>query len=243
MALPAEVVPQDFSAEHAYLMGLTLRACQLAKQAASHAADALGSGAPALYTQVDECEKELDRLDRELDQRLSGGLASASEPQRRELLACMKCMTDLERVGDLVASFASAGRAVGPRLESCDVQDLIRMSSVLEKMLGDAYAAFAGRDVNRAIHVLRSDGELDRLRNLVFVRHIENPEGEPCRESIQVLLMAQALERAGDHVKNVAEEVCHFVSGNTLRHVLRHASKTEEQMFLEWLRQGHPIAE
>ncbi|HLX74155.1 MAG TPA: hypothetical protein VKR26_05430, partial [Terriglobales bacterium] len=65
MALPAEVVPQGFSAEHAYLVGLTLRACQLAKEAASHAADALGSNSPALYSKVDECEKELDRLDRE----------------------------------------------------------------------------------------------------------------------------------------------------------------------------------
>jgi len=149
-------------------------------------------------------------------------------------------MTDLERIGDLVASFASAGRAVGARLESRDVQDLIRMASVLEKMLADGYQAFAGRDVNRAINVLRSDGELDRLRNLIFVRHIENPEAEPCRESIQVLLMAQALERAGDHVKNVAEEVCHFVSGNSLRHVLRSADRCEEQMFLEWLKRGRP---
>lgn len=107
-------------------------------------------------------------------------------------------------------------------------------------MLADGYQAFAGRDLNRAINVLRSDGELDRLRNLIFVRHIENPEAEPCRESIQVLLMAQALERAGDHVKNVAEEVCHFVSGNSLRHVLRCADRSEEQMFLDWLKRGRP---
>ena len=50
MALPAEVVPQDFSAEHAYLVGLTLRACHLAKQAASHAADALGFPEPRRCT-------------------------------------------------------------------------------------------------------------------------------------------------------------------------------------------------
>jgi phosphate transport system protein len=243
MALPAEAIPEGASAEHAYLVGLTLRACQLAKEEAAHVADALGSRSPVLYVRVEEGEKELDRLDREFDQRLSAGLAGASEPERRELLACMKCMTDLERIGDLVASFASTGRAVGPRLESRDVQELIRMASVLEKMLADAYQAFAGRDLNRAINVLRSDAELDRLRNLVFVRHIENPDAEPCRESIQVLLMAQALERAGDHVKNVAEEVCHFVSGNTLRHVLRNADRSEEQMFLEWLKRRHPADE
>lgn len=240
MALPAELVPQVSSPEHAYLVGLTLHACQLAKNAAAGVADALASGAQELYAKLDENERELDRLDRELDQRLSAALAGASEEQRGELLACMKCMTDLERIGDLVASFGSATRAVGRRLESRDVQDLIRMASVLEKMLADAHQAFSGRDLDRAINVLRSDGELDRLRNLLFVRHIENPENDPCRESIQVLLMAQALERAGDHVKNVAEEVCHLVSGKTLRHVLRSASKSEEQMFLEWLKQRRP---
>jgi phosphate transport system protein len=237
MALPADPLPQQQEAEHNYLVGLTLRACQLAKSAAAHAADALGSGEPALCSRVDECEQELDRLDRELDQRLSAALAGASEAQRRELLACMKCMADLERIGDLVASFASTGRAVGRRLESRDVQDLIRMASLLEKMLTDAGQSFSARDVNRAVNVLRSDAELDRLRNLIFVRHVDNPEGEPRRESIQVLLMAQALERAGDHVKNVAEEVCHFVSGKTLRHAVRSSDKPEEQMFLDWLKQ------
>jgi phosphate uptake regulator len=50
--------------------------------------------------------------------------------------------------------------------------------------------------------------------------------------------MAQSLERAGDHAKNCAEEVCHFVSGHTLRHVLRANGKSNEQMFLDWLKQN-----
>lgn len=48
--------------------------------------------------------------------------------------------------------------------------------------------------------------------------------------------MTQSLERAGDHAKNLAEEVCHFVSGHTVRHVLMAYDKPVEQMFLEWLR-------
>src|SRR5690349_25126997 len=102
MALPAEVVPEDSSAEHAYLVGLTLRACQLAKVEAAHVADALVSAALSLYSKVDECERELDRLDRELDQRLIAGLAGASEPQRREMLACLKCMIVRMRIRDIV---------------------------------------------------------------------------------------------------------------------------------------------
>jgi hypothetical protein len=49
------------------------------------------------------------------------------------------------------------------------------------------------------------------------------------------------LERAGDHVKNMAEEVCHLVSGRSVRHLLRSIDKPLEQMFLDQLRQKHAI--
>ena len=55
--------------------------------------------------------------------------------------------------------------------------------------------------------------------------------------------MAQALERAGDHVKNLAEEVCHLATGHTVRHVLRGAAdKPYEQMYLQQLRSRHGIS-
>src|SRR5581483_7386201 len=142
-----------------------------------------------------------------------------------------------ERIGDLISTCSGGARILGRRIENRDVQDLIRMASILEKMLSDVHQAFSKRDLQCALAVLRADSEIDRLRNLFFVRHVENPEGEPRSESVQVLFMAQAWERAGDHAKNLAEEVCHFVSGHTLRHVLRSTDKSYEQMFLEWLRE------
>ena len=81
-----------------------------------------------------------------------------------------------------------------------------------------------------------ADAEMDRLRNLVFMRHIENPENIARQASLQVIFMTQSLERAGDHVKNLAEEICHLVSGHTLRHVLMAYDKPIEQMFIDWLR-------
>jgi phosphate transport system protein len=228
---------QQFPPDHTYLVGLTLQACDVARTAVANAADALATGAPALYLAVDEAEKKLDLLDRELDERLAHALGDCAERQRRELLSCMKFMTDLERIGDLISTFASGARALGSRLEPHDVQDLIRIATVLEKMLTDVEQAFSKRDLSRAIAVLRADGEIDRLRNLLFVRHVENPEGNPTRESVQVLFMAQSLERAGDHAKNLAEEICHLVSGHTLRHVLHANGRSHEQMFLDWLKQ------
>ena len=236
MAARAENPTPDSATEHSYLVQLTLRACEVARTAVSNAADGIASNSPSLFLAVDDCEKELDALDRELDERLTHALGNSPDAQRRELLSCMKFMSDLERIGDLVSTFASGARALGAKLEPQDVQDLIRIASVLEKMLVDVREAFSTRDLDRAISVLRADSEIDRLRNLMFVRHVENPKGQPTRESIQVLFMAQSLERAGDHAKNLAEEICHFVSGHTLRHVLRANGKSHERMFLDWLK-------
>ena len=110
------------------------------------------------------------------------------------------------------------------------------MATVLEKMLADVSHSFSAHDVRRAIEVLRADAEIDRLRNIIFLRHIENPENVARQASLQVIFMTQSLERAGDHAKNLAEEVCHFVSGRSVRHLLMAYDKPYEQLFLDWLR-------
>jgi len=240
MAIPVESFLADPKGEHAYLVGITLRACQIAKATAANAAEAVGTNVHDLYEAVENGEKELDHLDRELDQRICAALDNASALQRREMLACMKCMTDLERIGDLVLSVVSGSRSLRARLENDDVYELMRMALLLEKMLNDVYHAFSTRDINRALTVLRTDAEIDRLRKLLFLRHVDSPGIERRVESVQVLLMAQALERAGDHAKNLAEEVCHFVSGYTLRHVIQKDHGSYEQLLLEWVRQHQP---
>jgi phosphate transport system protein len=107
-------------------------------------------------------------------------------------------------------------------------------------MLTDVGEAFSARDVGKAVDVLRSDSEMDRLRNLIFLRHIENPENIERQASLQVIFMTQSLERAGDHAKNLAEEICHVVSGHTVRHVLMAYDKPVEQMFIDYLKRREP---
>jgi len=111
------------------------------------------------------------------------------------------------------------------------------MAAVLATMLGEAQAAFVGRDLNRVMAVLKSDAEVDRLRNLIFLRHIENPEREQRSGSFHLLYMTQSLERVGDHVKNLAGEVCQLVTGHSVRHLV-HARQqpAEHERFMEWLR-------
>ena len=116
-----------------------------------------------------------------------------------------------------------------------DVEQLTRMACLLENMLVQMAQAFEQRNVDQALHVLRSDVEIDRLRNLIVVRHTENAERLKGPESLHVLAMANALERAGDHIKNMAEELCHLATGHTIRHLIRAKDKPIEQLFLKWL--------
>jgi phosphate transport system protein len=222
---------------HAHLVRRTIQACQVAQHAAATAAEGVATGSSSLLNTIREREKELDKLDMEIDAGVTVAITKVSEPEARELLACMKFMIGLERIGDLLLSFASSAQAAGCHLDPDDTRDLTHMATVLEKMLSDVGAAFSTRDVKKAIDVLRADAEMDRLRNLIFMRHIENPENMQRQASLQVIFMTQSLERAGDHAKNLAEEVCHFVSGHTVRHVMMTYDKPIEQMFLDWLRQ------
>jgi phosphate transport system protein len=221
---------------YAYLVKRTIEACGVAKEAAATAAEGIATASSPLLNTLREREKELDRLDMEIDAGVTQIITQVTEAEARELLACMKFMISLERIGDLLLSFAGSAQAVCARIEPQDIRDLTHMATVLEKMLADAGTAFSTRDVKKAVDVLRADAEIDRLRNLIFLRHIENPENLQRQASLQVIFMTQSLERAGDHAKNLAEEVCHFVSGHTVRHVLMTYDKPIEQMFLDWLR-------
>lgn len=218
------------------LVRLTVQACQVAKEAAGAAAEGIATGSNVLLSSLRQREKELDTLDREIDSGVTQTITQVSPAQARELLACMKFMIGLERIGDLLLSFANSAQAANHRLEPQDTRELTQMATLLEKMLTDVGDAFPARDVKKAVEVLRADAEMDRVRNLIFLRHIENPENTPRQASLQVIFMTQSLERAGDHAKNLAEEVCHFVSGRTVRHVLMAYDKPIEQMFIDWLR-------
>ena len=218
------------------LLRRTVEACELAREAAAIAAEGIATGSMSRLNNIRQCEKELDAIDAEIDSGVPSAIAQVPEEEARQLLACMKVVIGLERIGDLLLSFASSAQAAGSRIDSQDARDLTQMATLLEKMLADVGKSFSQRDVKKAIAVLRSDAEMDRLRNLIFLRHIENPENIQRQASLQVIFMTQSLERAGDHAKNLAEEVCHFVSGHSVRHLLLAYDKPIEQMFIDWLR-------
>ena len=220
------------------LRDLTQRAYEVAIAATQSASDLI-LGAKAGISPIAECERELDELDREIDERVAADIAQEPLEQVRDKLACLKCMIDLERVGDLLLSFATRADTVHTRLDMQDLRDFGDMLAVLSRMLAETDKAFAERDHARALEVLRTDREVDRLHNLIVMRRLEPEMAFSGSDSIHVISMAQAIERAADHVKNTAEEVCHLVSGHTVRHLLRAKEKSSEQLYLEHLRRQH----
>lgn len=215
---------------------LTRRGCEVARLSAKAIAEGIASGSTILSGQIRDYEEELDTLDRQINEEVTAALEHGSGQRTRELLSCLKFIIELERIGDLLLNVANRLQTVGPRLQAQDVHDLSMMSGILASMLEDVGEAFASRQVRRALEVLKADAEMDRLRNLVIVRHIENPANELRQESFHLVFMSQSLERAGDHAKNLAEEICHLVSGRSVRHILREYDRPIEQVYLERMR-------
>src|SRR5581483_11712563 len=196
------------------LIGVVSRACLIAKDAAFNVGDYIANSSRIAFVAVQQCEKELDDIETQIDQDLPSAISEVEEQQARELLACLKFITDLERIGDLLCSAGNEIHHLSSPLPKEDTRQL-------QAMLEDVYQGFTHLDVTKAESALRNDVEMDRACNRVFRRHLQVPETKAHRESARILLIAQALERAGDHAKNLAEEVIHLVRGKTLRHSSR----------------------
>ena len=221
----------------AQILELTVRGCHAAKSSADALLTGLKTGSEECLDSVRKYEEELDRLDHEINDGVTTLIPRiSSEAQARELLACLKFIIELERIGDLLLNVVNRFRSISARVDSHDLGELVTMTSIVAGMIWNAGEAFIKRDVARALVVLGDDAELDRLRNLMIVRHVENPERQPVRESYHLVTMSQTLERAGDHAKNLAEETCHLVTGRSVRHVLREYDRSFEQGFVDRLR-------
>jgi phosphate transport system protein len=200
------------------MTGLVLQACLVGKDAAFNLRDFIENSSSMAYIAVKDCEKELDRMERRIDEEITAAITEVTEAEARELLACLKFIIDLERIGDLTYSVAQRLQNLTVRLLRDDARDLIAMADVLEKMLEAVHRGFLERDLEPAAWVLQADSQIDRACQTVFRRHLESRERRRRDYSTPVLLMAQAFERAGDHVKNLGEELFHLVEGRSVRH-------------------------
>jgi phosphate transport system protein len=200
------------------LTRLAMKGCLIARDAAFNVRDLLTNSSRMAFLAIKDCEKELDVIERQIDERLPTAITRVNEHRARQLLSSLKSTTDLERIGDLVMSVALRVQGRTERIPASDIAQLVEMSAVLREMLDLIYKGFSTLDLDCARKVLQMDKDIDRICHALFQKHLAQsvPEGP---SEFEVLLMAQALERAGDHATNLAEELYGLIEGRSLRHV------------------------
>jgi phosphate transport system protein len=174
--------------------------------------------------QVGVIENRVNTMEVEIDHELSSIIARRQPTARdlRLLIAISKTTANLERVGDEAAKIArmvcSIIQSGAPRsLPSLELRVTADLASGL---LNKALDAFARLDVSAAVAILKEDDLIDQefdgfVRKLVTYM-MEDPR--MISPSLDLLFLAKALERIGDHAKNIAEFIIYVVKGEDIRH-------------------------
>ena len=206
------------------LSSLVVRGCLIARDSVFNVRDFLSNGSRMAFLAIKDCEKELDQIERKIDEQLPGAITRVGEAKARQLLACLKFITDLERIGDLSYSAAMHLQSRREKLPPVDSRQLVEMASLLCEMLEQVHQGFVKREISYAKSILQADPEVDHLCHALFQRHLAETNTPDGRQNFDILLAAQALERIGDHAKNLAEELCSLAEGRSLRHNARKLS-------------------
>ena len=201
------------------LVRLALKACLIARDAAFNLRDLLTSSSRMAFLAIKDCEQELDQLERQIDERMPEAITRVNEARARQLLSSLKSTTDLERIGDLIMSVALRFQARTAKIPASDTRQLVEMSSVLREMLDLIHQGFSNLDLDCARKVLQMDKDIDRICHGLFQKHLAETVPQGDTSGFEILLMAQALERAGDHTTNLAEDLYSLIEGRSLRHV------------------------
>ncbi len=216
----------QFDAE---LSGISTRVLEMGGVAESQVAQAiyaLTNFNAEIATHVLAQEERVNAMEVEIDRDLSTIIARRQPTARdlRLLIAISKTIANLERVGDEAARIArTVQRLVNGGVSSrlrLPVADLSYESDLAIAQLRKALDAFARLDVERALEVLKHDDEIDRefdgLMRKLITYMMEDPR--TISSSIDLVFVAKAIERVGDHAKNLSEVVIYIVKGTDVRH-------------------------
>jgi phosphate transport system protein len=203
-----------------------MKAFLIARDAAFNIPDLITHSSRMAFLAVKECEQELDVIERYIDERLPAAITRVNEARARQLLTSLKSTTDLERIGDLMMSVAMRVQSRTSKIPASDARQLVEMSATLREMLDLVYRGFVNLDLECARKVLQMDKDIDRVCHAMFQKHLTAHATQSNPSSFDVLLMAQALERAGDHTTNLAEDLYSLIEGRSLRHAPKKRAAT-----------------
>jgi phosphate transport system protein len=203
----------------AALRAKAAKAFLIAKDSVANLLELLEESSHMAFLAIKDCERELDTIEREIDEELPAAITRVSERKARELIASLRFITDLERIGDLIWWIAQRLKNSKPKLQTRDTEALAGMARHIASMLEAVHQGLLNGDTSMAQAVIVRDRDIDELRQQVFRFHLDHKRQENTRESIEILFMTQALERAGDHATNLAEELIHLHEERSVRHL------------------------
>jgi phosphate transport system protein len=190
-----------------------------------HAVFALSQFSNEVADQVISTESQVNSMEVEIDRDLSSIIARRQPTARdlRLLIAISKITANLERVGDEAEKIARMVKAIGAsgNARYLPSSELRIASDLASALLRKALDSFARLDVTEAVSILKEDDLIDAefdgfVRKLVTYM-MEDPR--TISASLDLLFIAKAIERIGDHAKNIAEFIIYVVKGADVRHI------------------------
>lgn len=186
---------------------------------------AILDGATALETrdvelaeQVRQNDKRVDELEERINTQAARVLAlrSPAATDLRAVLTVMKTSANLERIGDYAKNM---GKRVPALVETAAIDGaggaLKRMAQTVQEMLKDALDAYIQRDAEKAEAVRQRDSEVDQMYNTLFRELLTHMMEDPrnITACMHLHFIAKNIERMGDHVTSIAEQVIYLVTG------------------------------
>jgi phosphate transport system protein len=200
----------------------------------------------SLAGQVVSDEARVNQMEVDIDDECSRILATRAPTASdlRLVVAIIKTITDLERVGDEAHKIANIGmRQAGMDRGGGDGYRVVRhLGREALALLNESLDVFARLDAQAALRAVKRDRVLDEeyeaIQRQCITFMIEDPR--TIRASIDLLWVARALERVGDHAKNICEYVIYMVGGRDVRHIS--VQDIERSLQLSAAGQGGPPA-
>ncbi len=183
---------------------------------------ALSDNDDELAKKVIKGDELIDRDETEIDE-LALQILATRQPVASDLrfiTMSLKFVTDLERIGDLAVGIAKRALELS-RLEQLKHHtNLVGLSALVQKNLHAALECFVAKDADQATAVIEADVEIDRVNANLFAELLAHVATDPATVTrvLPLTSVCRYLERIGDHVKNLGEEVFYMVRATDVRH-------------------------
>jgi phosphate transport system protein len=217
-------ISSQFDAELAGVSTRVLELGGLVESQIRHAVFALAQFSVEVADQVIAIEKQVNAMEVEIDRELASIIARRQPTARdlRLLMAISKIIGNLERAGDESERIARMVKLIVDQgiTRSLPASELRVAADLASGLLRKALDAFARLDTSTAVTILREDdlidAEFDGFMRKLVTYMMEDPR--TISASLDLLFVAKAIERIGDHAKNIAEFVIYVVKGADVRH-------------------------